>query len=65
LITSLAAFSEERQSDEADAEKSSDVEDQAGRSSALFLQVSAAADFYTNNKTLMNDPPAVLVDLSK
>lgn len=32
---------------------------------SLLLQVYAAADFYTNNLTLMNSPPLVLVDLSK
>jgi hypothetical protein len=36
--------------------------DQTPRS-FLFLRVQAAAEFYTTNKTLMNNPPPVLIDL--
>lgn len=31
--------------------------------SALFLQIFAAADYYTSNKTLMENVPPVLVDI--
>lgn len=31
--------------------------------SVLFLQILAAADYYTTNKTLMNDVPPVYVDV--
>jgi len=33
--------------------------------SLLYLRIQAAAEFYTTNQTLMNDPPPVLVDISK
>lgn len=33
--------------------------------SAIFLQVYAAADFFTSDKGLMTDPPPVDVDISK
>ena len=35
----------------------------AAQESALFLRIQAAADFYTLNATLLNNPPAVEVDL--
>lgn len=36
----------------------------AAQESALFLRIQAAADFYTLNASLLNNPPAVEVDLS-
>jgi len=32
-------------------------------SSLLFLRILAAADYYTNNRTLMSKPPSVSVDI--
>ena len=32
-------------------------------SSILLLQIYAAADFYTLNKTIMENPPAVFIDI--
>lgn len=37
----------------------------AAQASLLFLQVFTAADYYTTNKTLMNDVPLVPVDISE
>jgi hypothetical protein len=31
----------------------------------LYLRIQAAAEFYTTNHTLMNNPPPVLVDISR
>lgn len=66
LISALALHSESRQNSEGleqlDPERKTSASEEK---SLLFLQVYAAADFYTNNQTLMNDPPPVYVDLSK
>jgi len=67
LISSLAAFSKARQEQTAaKVSKEGQLDPVAGPevSSVLFLQVSAAANFFTSNETLMNQPPEVLVDLS-
>lgn len=37
--------------------------DREVQSSILFLRISAAADYFTVNKTLMQDPEPVLVDI--
>jgi hypothetical protein len=71
LITSLAQYSEGRQPDPIQ------IEDQKPTitrrktpkytfdkvSSTLFLQIYAAADFYTMNQTLMESVPPVYVDI--
>ncbi|CAD6443292.1 2e425200-ef6e-47ec-ade5-0f5dbdc5d652 [Sclerotinia trifoliorum] len=71
LITSLAQYSETRQP------VFNDVQDHIPKishadfkykhkddiSSTLFLQIYAAADYYTMNRTLMEDVPPVLVDI--
>ncbi|QSZ34151.1 hypothetical protein DSL72_005739 [Monilinia vaccinii-corymbosi] len=72
LITSLAQYSEARQP------IFNDVQDQAPKiaqadfrhkhkqddvSSTLFLQIYAAADYYTMNQTLMENVPPVFVDI--
>lgn len=60
LITSLAAFSE----DETRQYPSKlDGKLSAGQHSLLFLRVQSAADFFTANKTLMQNPPDVTVDI--
>jgi hypothetical protein len=65
LITSLSAFSETRvQEQEASGGDLENDSTLSSRSTALFLKVSAAADFFSSNKTLMSEPPSVLVDLS-
>ncbi|TVY23175.1 hypothetical protein LHYA1_G007792 [Lachnellula hyalina] len=71
LITSLAQYSEGRQSEPtqiADEKPSISRKPTAERdandlSSTLFLQVFAAADYYTTNKTIMNNVPPVFVDI--
>lgn len=69
LITSLAQYSETRQSKviEDPQPSISQVEKKSNRynnlSSILFLQVFAAADYYTTNKTLMEHVPPVYVDI--
>ncbi|KAG4419924.1 hypothetical protein IFR04_006961 [Cadophora malorum] len=69
LITSLAQYSETRQTEvmedlqpmESQGEKNSKVHDEV--SSTLFLRVFAAADYFTTNKTLMEQVPPVYVDI--
>jgi len=71
LITSLAQYSEARQPDLLDAEsqKPSVVKQKKSSkhtpkaASYLFLQVFAAADYYTMNKALMENVPPVFVDI--
>lgn len=71
LITSLAQYSETRQPDpiQIEDEKPSISRKQTAKrasdelSSTLFLQVFAAADYYTTNKTIMKDVPPVFVDI--
>ncbi|TVY35878.1 hypothetical protein LSUB1_G004415 [Lachnellula subtilissima] len=71
LITSLAQYSEGRQSEPtqiADEKPSIPHKptakcDRDDLSSTLFLQVFAAADYYTTNKTIMNNVPPVFVDI--
>lgn len=62
LITSLATYSESRQTSLSGADlhrRASDLD------SVLFLQVFAAADYFTTNKTLMQNVPPVNVDISE
>jgi hypothetical protein len=72
LITSLAQYSEGRQPDPTEIEeqkpsitkaltKSQRKRDEV--SSTLLLQIFAAADYYTMNRTLMEHVPPVFVDI--
>ena len=68
LITSLAEYSQARQPEEGEPEpkvsrRRSFKHTSDDLSSTLFLQVFAAADFYTMNQTLMQYPPLVHVDI--
>ncbi|KAK6825456.1 hypothetical protein PG987_012950 [Apiospora arundinis] len=75
LITELSDYSLSRQKpEEADVDHEDDgikaqvASAAAGRlrereASVLFLQILAAADYYTTNKTLMNEVPPVYVDI--
>lgn len=72
LITSLAEYSASRQPGPVeleDQEPSISTPQQQSKhtyddvSSALFLQIQAAADYYTTNQTLMNNVPPVFVDI--
>lgn len=61
LISSLALFSEQRQS----LSPSSFVSDKReSKTSLLFLKVNAKAAYFTSNTTLLTDVPLVAVDLS-
>lgn len=61
LISSLALFSEERQS----LSPSSFVSDKRqSKTSLLFLKVNAKAAYFTSNTTLLTNVPLVAVDLS-
>ena len=60
IITSLAVYSESRQ------DYTSVINTpRADPVSILFLRVEAAADYFTTNKTLMQNVPPVNVDISK
>jgi hypothetical protein len=61
LIQNLAAFIESSHRDTVNP--SSRLVPTDGKESILFLHVRAAADFFSSNKTLMQAPPAVDVDL--
>lgn len=69
LVTSLADFSNERQMDALEVSEPSIAKRQSFKhsyddvSSTLFLHVYAAADYYTTNKTLMEQVPPVYVDI--
>lgn len=72
LITSLAQYSEGRQQDPTEVEENkpsiakAPTKSQRKRdeiSSTLLLQIFAAADYYTMNKTLMEHVPPVFVDI--
>ncbi|KAI1388641.1 uncharacterized protein F4822DRAFT_252429 [Hypoxylon trugodes] len=69
LISELSEYSWSRQPVETDntsqfkSEKSVHVSDTEREASVLFLQILAAADYYTTNKTLMNHVPPVYVDI--
>lgn len=72
MITSLAQYSETRQPVFNDVQDHTPKISQAdfryrhrkdGASSTLFLQIYAAADYYTMNQTLMENVPHVLVDI--
>ncbi|KAK8910844.1 hypothetical protein QC760_001773 [Botrytis cinerea] len=71
LITSLAQYSETHQplfndlSDSTSQNQDSDArhKHKDATSSTLFLQIYAAADYYTMNQTLMENVPPVLIDI--
>lgn len=64
LIQDLAAFADERQVLGDIAYINNDYLDEVtGSQSILFLRLSAAADFYSTNATLMKHPPPVNVDI--
>lgn len=74
LISSLSAYAYAREAEIDDLERQKLVARRAIQSSAsdisaeprasiLFLRVSAAADYYTLDKSLMEDVPPVLVDI--
>lgn len=64
LITSLAVYSESRQTSDSPERDPRLHLSQAGSSAILFLRVVAAADYYTTNETLMQNVPLVNVDIS-
>ena len=64
LISDLAAFSEANSHDPVPTQSLRGKPVQ-GEQSLLFLQIHAAAAYFTINETLMKDPPPVLVDISK
>ncbi|KAK1807931.1 hypothetical protein LTR12_017715 [Friedmanniomyces endolithicus] len=59
LIQSLAVFAETQQA----IERPQSTGSEALEESLLFLHFQAAADFFSTNRTLMNSPPAVDVEL--
>ncbi len=65
LITSLAAYSKLRQAIPAPERDLHQHQVSSDPDSLLFLQVFAAADYFTTNKTLMHDVPPVNVEISK
>jgi hypothetical protein len=66
LITALSEYSENRQLIPPRAGQSGHGLDQAYiNSSSLFLQILAAADYYSSNSELMENVPLVNVDISE
>lgn len=65
LISSLATYAFSRQSnqDDADAHQALQSRGREHESSLLFLRVSASADYFTDNDTLMTKVEPVSVDL--
>ncbi|CAO2648579.1 Nn.00g078460.m01.CDS01 [Neocucurbitaria sp. VM-36] len=63
LISSLAQYSELLQDANPQVERYSQEAQQTALQSALFLRVQAAAAFYSTNRTLMENPPPVHVDI--
>lgn len=62
LITSLASYSESRGST---SEPQRTAARDPRQASVLFLRVIAAADYFTTNKTLMQEVPPVNADISE
>ena len=65
IITSLAVYSESRQDYPSVINIPRRPSAATDPVSILFLRVEAAADYFTNNKTLMQNVPLVNVDISK
>jgi len=65
LIAGLAEYAENR--GESACQRNSPIDPSVAgtQTSALFLRLRSAADFYTTNKTLMSNPPLVGVDISE
>jgi hypothetical protein len=65
LLQDLAAYAEERQNipatDELEGFEGSSI---AAKQSVLFLRIHSAANFYSTDKALMQDPAPVYVDIS-
>ncbi|KAF2491846.1 hypothetical protein BU16DRAFT_516420 [Lophium mytilinum] len=61
LISSLADYSENRQP--IDLQGPGRAQGEATSHSVLLLHIHSAADYFTSNRTLMEHPPAVDVDL--
>lgn len=64
LINSLATYSELRQAIHSPDQRLDHYRVNSDPGSLLFLQVFAAADYFTTNKTLMQNVPPVNVDIS-
>ena len=64
LNTSLAVYSESRQTSDSPERDPRLHSSRPGSSAILFLRVVAAADYYTTNETLMQNVPLVNVDIS-
>ncbi|KAG5913764.1 hypothetical protein E4U42_000886 [Claviceps africana] len=60
LFQSINAFSASRQDAQVTEESAARLLD---RSSSLLIEIQAAADYFTDDKELMSNPPPVLVDL--
>ena len=65
ILTSLAVYSESRQNYPSVINIPRPASTGTDPVSLLFLRVEAAADYFTNNKTLMLNVPLVNVDISK
>ena len=65
ILTSLAVYSELRQNYPSVIEVPRPASTAIDPAAILFLRIEAAADYYTTNKTLMQDVPPVNVDISK
>ena len=65
VLTSLAVYSESRQKSLSVIKIPRPASTVLDPVSILFLRIEAAADYFTNNKTLMQDVPLVNVDISK
>lgn len=63
LVSSLAAYSERRQDFGLGDPEYTEADSSTSSKSALFLQIHSAADFFSSNRTLMEFPPAVDVDI--
>jgi hypothetical protein len=64
LASSLATYSEQLQTTNA-TDHTKKLENSGGARSLLFLRIQAAASYYSTNRTLMDSPPPVDVDISK
>ncbi|KAI5258730.1 hypothetical protein E4T42_00535 [Aureobasidium subglaciale] len=64
LLQDLTTYAEERQSLLAGEDFDGISEPTAVKRSALFLRIQSAANFYTTNKELMQNPPPVNVDIT-
>ena len=65
IITSLAVYSDSRQGYRSVIDNLEPSLQGPESASILFLRVQAAADYFTTNKTLMQNVPPVIVDISK